>query len=339
LDPKSMAGLDPKMLMSMGIDPKMLEGMDPKMLASLGMPGMDPKTMASLASMDPKELAKLDPALAALYGLPPGGSTSQHNGVSKGNSSQGRPKPGTVAAALEEKKKAAAAAAAAADFQSSQATAAANHADQDGQAANLADKTKDNNTNNPNQNQDNSVPQDMSNPNIAGGVSADLATAVAATTKQQNGGTGEIQTAPNAEQNNIIDSNDNNDGTDTEGSTKGGLTSEERVLLREKKKARLQKEQEQTWENNLPSLPPQTSAELADLAGDGHQASSVAEGSDTEDRGPLPETDGLLKSRLTRASRRLSGVDQNQELAGPLLDGAAVDNSAPNTEDSVPQQE
>ena len=374
LDPKSMAGLDPKMLMSMGIDPKMLEGMDPKMLASLGMPGMDPKsmaaasaqaaaafdpkllasagldpkmfgldpkTMASLASMDPKELAKLDPALAALYGLPPGGSTSQHNGVSKGNSSQGRPKPGTVAAALEEKKKAAAAAAAAADLQSSQATAAANHADQDGQlAANLAaDKTKDNN--NPNQNQDNSVPQDMSNPNIAGGVSADLATAVAATTKQQNGGTGEIiQTAPNAEQNNIIDPNDNtNDGTDTEGSTKGGLTSEERVLLREKKKARLQKEQEQTWENNLPSLPPQTSAELADLAGDGHQASSVAEGSDTEDRGPLPETDGLLKSRLTRASRRLSGVDQNQEFAGPPLDGAAVDNSAPITEDSVPQQE
>merc|ERR1711971_189151 len=62
-------------------------------------------------------------------------------------------------------------------------------------------------------------------------------------TKQQNGGTGEIiQTAPNAEQNNIIDPNDNtNDGTDTEGSTKGGLTSEERVLLREKKKARLQK--------------------------------------------------------------------------------------------------
>jgi hypothetical protein len=225
-------------------------------------------------------------------------------------------------------------------LQSSQATAAGNHADQDGQAANLFDKTKDNNTNNPNQNQDNSVPQDMSNSNIAGGVSADLATAVAATTKQQNGGPGEISgPTPNAEQNNIIDPNDNNDGTDTEGSTKGGLTSEERVLLREKKKARLQKEQEQTWENNLPSLPPQTSAELAELAGDGHQASSVAEGSDTEDRGPLPETDGLLKSRLTRASRRLSGVDQNQEFAGPPLDGAAVDNTAPNAEDSVPQQE
>merc|ERR1712076_82379 len=34
------------------------------------------------------------------------------------------------------------------------------------------------------------------------------------------------------------------EGTDNEGSTKGGLTSEERVLLREKKKARLQKEQQ-----------------------------------------------------------------------------------------------
>merc|ERR1712083_386159 len=230
------------------------------------------------------ELAKLDPALAALYGLPPGGSTSQHNGVSKGNSSQGRPKPGTVAAALEEKKKAAAAAAAAADLQSSQATAAANHADQDGQAANLADKTKDNNTNNPNQNQDNSVPQDMSN--IAGGVSADLATAVAATTKQQHGGTGEIQTAPNAEQNNIIDPNDNNDGTDTEGSTKGGLTSEERVLLREKKKARLQKEQE-LGQNNQNS----------DLTGtnpnDDH--SSIAEGSDAEGGEPQSRSGGPLE--------------------------------------------
>merc|ERR1712166_1202622 len=117
-------------------------GLDPKMF------GLDPKTMASLASMDPKELAKLDPTLAAMYGLPPGGGTSQHNGVSKGNSNQGRPKPGTVAAALEEKKKAAAAAAYAAEVAGAASTAA-NHADQD-QAANV-DKTKDNNTNNPNQ--------------------------------------------------------------------------------------------------------------------------------------------------------------------------------------------
>merc|ERR1712012_903750 len=100
LDPKSMqaaasaaAAFDPKLLASAGIDPKMF--------------GSDPKTMASLASMDPKELAKLDPALAALYGLPPGGA-SIHNGVSKSSSAQGKPKPGTVAAALEEKKKAAA---------------------------------------------------------------------------------------------------------------------------------------------------------------------------------------------------------------------------------------
>ena len=39
-----MAGLDPKMLMSMGIDPKMLEGMDPNVLAQLAMPGMDPNS-------------------------------------------------------------------------------------------------------------------------------------------------------------------------------------------------------------------------------------------------------------------------------------------------------
>merc|ERR1739848_408219 len=101
MDPK-MPGLDPKMLAEMGIDPRMLDpkasmaaAFDPKLFAAAGidpkMFGLDPKTMASLASMDPKELAKLDPSLAALYGLPPGGSTSQHNGVSKGNSSQGRP--------------------------------------------------------------------------------------------------------------------------------------------------------------------------------------------------------------------------------------------------------
>ena len=60
LDPKAMsglAGLDPKALM----DPKALAGLDPKMF------GLDPKTMASLAAMDPKELAKLDPSLAAMY--------------------------------------------------------------------------------------------------------------------------------------------------------------------------------------------------------------------------------------------------------------------------------
>merc|ERR1712113_972066 len=48
--------------------------------------------------------------------------------------------------------------------------------------------------------------------------------------------------------NNAIESHEKtstaDEGTDNEGSTKGGLTSEERVLLREKKKARLQKEQQ-----------------------------------------------------------------------------------------------
>merc|ERR1712079_538460 len=127
------AAFDPKMLASMGIDPKML--------------GLDPKTMASLASMDPKELAKLDPTLAALYGMPPGG-TSTHNGVSKSSSSQpGKPKPGTVAAALEEKKKAAAAAAAA----EAASKVSSNH-DQEVLGSNPAlgliqDKTKDNPTN------------------------------------------------------------------------------------------------------------------------------------------------------------------------------------------------
>merc|ERR1719215_2492909 len=110
LDPKAAASmaasaLDPKMLAAAGMDPKMF--------------GLDPKTMASLAAMDPKELAKLDPTLAAMYGLPgaPGPSTSTHNGVPKSSPAPGtgRPKPGTVAAALEEKKKAAAAAAEAAE--------------------------------------------------------------------------------------------------------------------------------------------------------------------------------------------------------------------------------
>merc|ERR1712127_898348 len=168
LDPKMLAGMDPKMLQSMGIDPKMLAsmsdpkmmasmGMDPKMMASMGMDpktlanmGMDPKTMASmgmdpkamasmgmdpkmlsmmgmdpkmLAGMDPKMLASIgmdpkmlsDPNLMAMYSMgmmPPSSAAPITNGVgsssgtplpsSKGNSA--KPKPGTVAAALQEKK-------------------------------------------------------------------------------------------------------------------------------------------------------------------------------------------------------------------------------------------
>merc|ERR1712127_333840 len=130
LDPKMLAGMDPKMLQSMGIDPKMLASMsDPKMMASMGMDpktlanmGMDPKTMASMG-MDPKALASIgmdpkmlsDPNLMAMYSMgmmPPSSVAPITNGVgsssgtplpsSKGNSA--KPKPGTVAAALQEKK-------------------------------------------------------------------------------------------------------------------------------------------------------------------------------------------------------------------------------------------
>merc|ERR1712127_701240 len=148
LAPKMLAGMDPKMLQSMGIDPKMLASMsDPKMMASMGMDpkmmasmGMDPKAMASmgmdpkmlsmmgmdpkmLAGMDPKMLASIgmdpkmlsDPNLMAMYSMgmmPPSSVAPITNGVgsssgtplpsSKGNSA--KPKPGTVAAALQEKK-------------------------------------------------------------------------------------------------------------------------------------------------------------------------------------------------------------------------------------------
>jgi len=63
MDPKLLAGMDPKMLASMGIDPKMLAGMpgmDPKMMAGMpAMPGMDPKMMAAagMPGMDPKMMA------------------------------------------------------------------------------------------------------------------------------------------------------------------------------------------------------------------------------------------------------------------------------------------
>merc|ERR1711915_669819 len=134
VDPKTLASMDPKMLASMGLDPKMLSslGMDPKMLASIG---MDPKTLASmgidpkmLAGLDPKTLASMgldpkmmsDPILLAMYsmsmpGMMPPYSTpsSLSNGIGMGsgtpipsskNTMSAKPKPGTVAAALQEKK-------------------------------------------------------------------------------------------------------------------------------------------------------------------------------------------------------------------------------------------
>merc|ERR1719356_481748 len=125
---KSMPGVDPKMMSMMGMDPKMLAGMDPKMLASMGLDpkgAPDPKMMASMMGMDPKVLASMgidpkmlsDPNLMAMYSMgmmPPMSSAApMSNGIgsssgtplpsSKGNTTA-KPKPGTVAAALQEKK-------------------------------------------------------------------------------------------------------------------------------------------------------------------------------------------------------------------------------------------
>merc|ERR1719325_516209 len=136
MDPKLLAsmGMDPKMLASMGMDPKMMAAMmDPKMMASMmdpkAMASMDPKMLASMG-LDPKMIASMgmdpkmlsDPNLMAMYAMgmpgmmPPisAAPTSLSNGVggsgaagtplpsSKGGTA--KPKPGTVAAALQEKK-------------------------------------------------------------------------------------------------------------------------------------------------------------------------------------------------------------------------------------------
>merc|ERR1719186_919122 len=85
MDPKMLAGLDPKMLASMGLDPKMLS--DPNLMAmyAMGMPGMMPP-MTSSSTMS--------------NGI---GSSGTPLPSSKGNLTA-KPKPGTVAAALQEKK-------------------------------------------------------------------------------------------------------------------------------------------------------------------------------------------------------------------------------------------
>merc|ERR1712130_587170 len=122
LDPKMFAGLDPKMMASMGMDPKMLQsmGIDPKMMSGMMDPkmmaGLDPKMLASMG-MDPKMLS--DPNLMAMYAMgmpgmmpPMTSGSAMTNGIgssgtplpsSKGTISA-KPKPGTVAAALQEKK-------------------------------------------------------------------------------------------------------------------------------------------------------------------------------------------------------------------------------------------
>merc|ERR1712079_309864 len=85
MDPKTMASMDPKMLASMGIDPKMLS--EPNLMAmySMGLPGM----MAPGAS----------PATSISNGVASAGTPLPS---SKGGTT--KPKPGTVAAALQEKK-------------------------------------------------------------------------------------------------------------------------------------------------------------------------------------------------------------------------------------------
>merc|ERR1719312_1915652 len=85
MDPKMLASMDPKMLASMGMDPKMLS--DPNLMAmyAMGMPGMMPP-MTSGSGMT--------------NGI---GSSGTPLPSSKGNITA-KPKPGTVAAALQEKK-------------------------------------------------------------------------------------------------------------------------------------------------------------------------------------------------------------------------------------------
>merc|ERR1719382_1599943 len=98
-----MAGLDPKMLASMGMDPKMLASMDPKMLASMG---MDPKMLSdpNLMAMYAMGMPGMMPPMTSGSGMTNGiGSSGTPLPSSKGNITA-KPKPGTVAAALQEKK-------------------------------------------------------------------------------------------------------------------------------------------------------------------------------------------------------------------------------------------
>merc|ERR1712115_726492 len=111
------------------------------------------------------------------------------------------------------------------------------------------------------------------------------------------------QNGSNGDKIESIDNNDkdNDEGTDdNEGSTKGGLTSEERVLLREKKKARLQKEQadqlsQETCQNNQ-------ELNFGGQKGDEGHSESGAEGSATE--GDEGTEGGSARGRLTRSGRR-----------------------------------
>merc|ERR1712141_568789 len=87
MDPKTMASMDPKMFASMGLDPKMLS--DPNLLAmySMGLPGMMPPSGSTPSSLS--------------NGVSPSAGTPMPSTKGAGTT---KPKPGTVAAALQEKK-------------------------------------------------------------------------------------------------------------------------------------------------------------------------------------------------------------------------------------------
>merc|ERR1739838_692010 len=133
LDPKALAsmGVDPKALASMGVDPKALAslGMDPKALASMG---MDPKMLASMG-MDPKMLASMgiDPSammMMAGYGGLPGmsGLSAMSNPLLAGLPGYGLPgMPNLEISASTSKEKPATTTAAAAAAAAAQAAAAA----------------------------------------------------------------------------------------------------------------------------------------------------------------------------------------------------------------------
>ena len=74
IDPKLLAGMDPKLFQAAGLDPKTLASLDPKML------GLDPRTMMGLSGFpDPKVLAGMDPKLLQAAGIDPKMVTGKSN--------------------------------------------------------------------------------------------------------------------------------------------------------------------------------------------------------------------------------------------------------------------
>merc|ERR1719367_86742 len=104
MDPKTLAATDPKLLASMGLDPKMLAAMsDPKMMAAMSDPKMmsDPNLMAMYAMGMP---GMMPPMSSAASSLSNGIGSSAGTPLPSSKSGTAKPKPGTVAAALQEKK-------------------------------------------------------------------------------------------------------------------------------------------------------------------------------------------------------------------------------------------